>query len=118
MTSSTTMRRAATNHKGATSQRAATDHKATEQQATEQQETTAAQRVRGKADQAAPGGFPLGIKLPGVAKGNLLWWGSLAALAALEIVDWPVAAVVAAGAWIAERHVKQQKQLTRAEANS
>lgn len=120
------MRRSATNHKGATGQRAATDHKATAggsgQASTERQEATPDQRAqgpRGKAerDQAAPGTSPFGIKLPGAAKGNLLWWGGLAVLAALEVVDWPVAALVATGAWVAERHMRRQ-QLTGAKARS
>jgi hypothetical protein len=117
MTSSTTMRRSATNHKGATSQRAATDHKATQRQEATPDQRPPGSRGKTERDQAAPGISPLGIKLPGVAKGNLLWWGGLAALAAFEIVDWPVAALVATGAWIAERHMKQQqRQLARTEA--
>jgi len=39
--------------------------------------------------------------------GNVLWWGGLAAVAALGIVDWPVAALVGAGTWVAERHSRQ-----------
>jgi len=40
------------------------------------------------------------IRVPG----NVLWWGGLAAVAALGIVDWPVVALVAAGTWVAEQH--------------
>jgi len=43
------------------------------------------------------------IRVPG----NVIWWGGLAAVAALGVVDWPVAALVAAGTWVAERHAKQ-----------
>lgn len=35
--------------------------------------------------------------------GKMLFYGGLAALAALEIIEWPVAAVVAAGTFVAER---------------
>jgi hypothetical protein len=121
MTSSTTVRKSTANHKGANhkgsaNQRAGTVQKESEQKASEQQETTPGQR--GTAEREASGGFAFGIKMPGGTKGNLLWWGSLAALAAFEVVDWPVAALVAAGTWIAEQHTKQkqQKQLIRAEA--
>lgn len=38
---------------------------------------------------------------------NALWWGGLAAVAALGIVDWPVVALVAAGTWVAEQHSRQ-----------
>jgi hypothetical protein len=115
MTSSTTVRKGGTDHRGATDQRAAADRKASEKEAVPGQR--AGQRGKTEPDQATSAGFPLGIKLPGGAKGNMLWWGSLAALAALEIVDWPVAALVAAGTWVAEQHVKQQKS-KRAEAMS
>jgi hypothetical protein len=112
MTSSTTARRSATNHKATTNQKAGTVQKASEQH-----EATPGQGERGKAEveQARPGGAAfMGIKLPGGSRDNLLWWGGLAALAAFEIVDWPVVAVVAVGAWIAEQHGKQQ-QLVGAE---
>jgi hypothetical protein len=42
--------------------------------------------------------------------GNVLWWGGLAAVAAFGIVDWPVAALVAAGTWIAEQRAKEARQ--------
>ena len=48
-----------------------------------------------------------GLHLPGGTAGNVLWWGGLAAVAALGIVDWPVAALVAAGTWVAEQHVRR-----------
>jgi hypothetical protein len=42
--------------------------------------------------------------------GNAIWWGGLAAVAALGIVDWPVAALVAAGTWVAEQHARQSER--------
>ena len=39
--------------------------------------------------------------------GNVLWWGGLAAVAALGIVDWPVAALVGAGTYVAQKHSRQ-----------
>ncbi len=44
------------------------------------------------------------VRVPGGTAGNMLWWGGLAAVAAFGVVDWPVAALVAAGTWVAERH--------------
>jgi hypothetical protein len=41
---------------------------------------------------------PAGTRLPG----GLLWLGGLGAIAALGIVEWPVAAAIAAGTWVAE----------------
>ncbi len=127
MASSTTVRKGGTDHRGATDHQAAADQKAADQKAADQKapekdavpgQRTQAQRGKAEPDQARSAGFPLGIKLPGGAKGNMIWWGSLAALAALEIVDWPVAALVAAGTWVAEQRMKQQKQVKRAEAVS
>jgi len=47
------------------------------------------------------------VHVPGGTAGNVLWWGGLAAVAAFGIVDWPIAALVAAGTWVAEQHAKQ-----------
>lgn len=47
------------------------------------------------------------IRMPGGAAGNVIWWGGLAAVAALGVVDWPVAAIVAAGTWVAEQQSRQ-----------
>jgi hypothetical protein len=44
------------------------------------------------------------------APGNVLWWGGLAAVAAFGVVDWPVAALVAAGTWVAEQHAKAARR--------
>ncbi|HEX2321784.1 MAG TPA: hypothetical protein VHJ18_22620 [Streptosporangiaceae bacterium] len=51
-----------------------------------------------------------GLHLPGGTAGNVLWWGGLAAVAALGIVDWPVAALVGAGSWVAEQHVRRSER--------
>lgn len=119
MANGTTARRS--DHKATTNQRAGTVQKASEQN-----ETAPGQGERGKAgiEQARSGdALIMGIKLPGGTRDNLLWWGGLAALAALGVVDWPVAAVAAVGTWIAEQHVQheqhvqQQRQLVGAEAD-
>jgi hypothetical protein len=46
-------------------------------------------------------------KMPGGTAGNVIWWGGLAAAAAFGVVDWPVAALIAAGTWVADQHSKQ-----------
>jgi hypothetical protein len=38
---------------------------------------------------------------------RMLWWGGLAALAAIEIIEWPVALVVGASSLVAERLARQ-----------
>jgi hypothetical protein len=47
------------------------------------------------------------IRMPSGAAGNVIWWGGLAAVAALGVVEWPVAAIVAAGTWVAEQRSRQ-----------
>jgi hypothetical protein len=47
------------------------------------------------------------IRLPAGRAGTVLWWGGLATVAALGIVDWPVAALIAAGTWVAEQHARE-----------
>lgn len=42
----------------------------------------------------------------GAARNRVLWYGGLAALAALDVVEWPVAAVVAAGSYVAEQRAR------------
>lgn len=44
--------------------------------------------------------------LPEVSTNRVLWFGGLAALAALDVIAWPVAGVVAAGSYIAERRAR------------
>lgn len=60
---------------------------------------------------AASGGFRL--PLPGELAGGmdpkrLLWLGGLAALAAVEVIEWPVALVVGAGSYVAERLARDE----------
>jgi hypothetical protein len=42
-------------------------------------------------------------RLPEVTPGRMLWWGGLVALAATDLISWPVAGVVAVGVYVAER---------------
>ena len=55
----------------------------------------------------APNGGGIPLPLPGLPSNidpkRVLWWGGLAALAAVGVIEWPVAAVVGAGSWLAER---------------
>ncbi len=46
------------------------------------------------------------IGMPTGAPGRVLWWGGLAALAAFDVVEWPVAVLVGAGSWVAEQYAK------------
>ena len=39
---------------------------------------------------------------------RLLWYGGLGTLAAFGVIDWPVAAVVGAGAYVAKRMAKRE----------
>jgi hypothetical protein len=54
-------------------------------------------------------GIPIPIPIPGIPRemppGRLLWYGGLAALAALDVIEWPVAAVAAVGTYIARRQM-------------
>lgn len=54
----------------------------------------------------AGGAFP-SLPVPGlpfsVDPKKVLWWGGLAALATVGVLEWPVAAVVGAGSYVAER---------------
>ncbi|HEX6931959.1 MAG TPA: hypothetical protein VF162_07445 [Streptosporangiaceae bacterium] len=74
------------------------------------------QRAAGEpaATRAQKGGLSLPSMLrphlPGGTAGTVLWWGGLATVAALGIVDWPVAALVGAGTWVAEQHARQSQR--------
>jgi hypothetical protein len=46
------------------------------------------------------------VGMPTGLPGRVLWWGGLAALVAFDVVDWPVAALVGAGSWVAEQYAK------------
>lgn len=54
------------------------------------------------------------VHAPGGVAGNVLWWGGLATVAAFGIVDWPVAALVAAGTWVADQHARQAARASAA----
>lgn len=45
-------------------------------------------------------------RLPEPTNNRLIWFGGLAGLAALGVIGWPVAGVVAAGMYVAERRAK------------
>lgn len=58
-------------------------------------------------------GFLAGFQVPLPGVGNvdplrLLWLGGLAALATIEIIEWPVALTLGAGSFIAERLARQE----------
>jgi hypothetical protein len=55
----------------------------------------------------------LHLRMPTGTRGRLLWWGGLAAVAAAGVVDWPVAALVAAGSWVAEQSAKAGQESDR-----
>ena len=46
------------------------------------------------------------LRMPTGTAGRVLWWGGLATAAAVGIVDWPVAALIGAGSWVAEQYAK------------
>jgi hypothetical protein len=54
------------------------------------------------------------IHTPTGRTGRVLWWGGLAAVAAAGVVDWPVAALVAAGSCVAEQYAKTGQRPDRA----
>jgi hypothetical protein len=60
-------------------------------------------------------GVGMPVAMPTGLPGRVLWWGGLAALAAFEVVDWPVAILVGAGSWVAEQNAKAAAQSQRAE---
>jgi hypothetical protein len=43
-------------------------------------------------------------------RGRVLWLGGLGTLAVIGVLDWPVAVVVAAGAWVAEERARERLQ--------
>ena len=61
-----------------------------------------------------PGMGMLG-EMPSGLPGRVLWWGGLAALAAFDVVDWPVAILVGAGSWVAEQYARAAVQGQRGE---
>ena len=51
-----------------------------------------------------------GVHMPAGTAGRVLWWGGLATVAAFGVVDWPVAALIGAGSWVAEQYAKAARQ--------
>jgi hypothetical protein len=93
--------------------------------ATEEQTTSAAAASNERAQHSGPQmpRLPLPripIEMPTGTPGRMLWWGGLAALAALEVVEWPVAVLVGAGTWVAEQYAKADtaEHATRKSAES
>jgi hypothetical protein len=81
-------------------------------------ETTTAQAEVGARVQGSDGGQPksmgalAGFRLPLPGMGDvdplrLLWLGGLAALATIEIIEWPVALAVGVGSVVAERLARE-----------
>ena len=60
-------------------------------------------------------GMGMPVAMPTGLPGRVLWWGGLAALAAFDIVEWPVAIIVGAGEWVAEQYAKAAVQGQRAD---
>lgn len=50
--------------------------------------------------------LPIVGQLPLPSTGELMWLGGLGAMTALELIDWPVALVAAAGTYVAEQAAK------------
>jgi hypothetical protein len=53
-----------------------------------------------------------GVRLPWpppAPSSQVLWWGGLAGVAVLGVIEWPVAAAVAAGTWVAEHRARSGK---------
>lgn len=61
----------------------------------------------GTSPSSSPSASVPAVSMPGlpfnVDPKKMLWWGGLGALAAVGMIEWPVAAVVGAGSWLAER---------------
>lgn len=71
---------------------------------------TAERESRGQAV-AASGGFRLplpGGLTEGMDPKRLLWLGGLAALVAIEVIEWPVALAVGVGSYVAERLAREE----------
>ena len=60
-------------------------------------------------------GAGMAAAMPTGTPGRVLWWGGLTALAAFDIVEWPVAIVVGAGEWVAEQYAKSAVRNQRAD---
>lgn len=78
-----------------------------EKEKEKEKESTPVTTVRRGPELPLPGmhvGMPTGLP------GRVLWWGGLAALAAFDVVDWPVAVLIGAGSWVAEQYAKEAAQ--------
>lgn len=75
------------------------------EQSPPQATAAAGARDTGAAARKAPSGawLPLPGMPTGVSTKRILWLGGLATLAAVEVIEWPVAMVIGAGTWVAER---------------
>jgi type IV secretory pathway TrbD component len=69
------------------------------------------------ASDAAPGttaSSRLSLPVPslpfGIDSKRVLWYGGLAALATVGVIEWPVAAVVGVGSYVAERLAREDAQ--------
>lgn len=53
--------------------------------------------------------LPMVGQLPLPSTGQLLWLGGLGAMAALGIVEWPVALIAAVGTYVVEQSAKSEE---------
>ena len=71
-------------------------------------------------EEATQAGAGAGLRMPGlpmlsnVEPRRMLLWGGLAAVAAVEIIEWPVALAIGAGSWLTEQLTKQDVERDRA----
>ncbi|WP_020661198.1 hypothetical protein [Amycolatopsis benzoatilytica] len=74
---------------------------------------------RGKPDSPAPPPDAGEAQTPAALAGTkrVLWWGGLAALATVGILEWPVAAAVGAGSYVAEKLAAADARADRAAEN-
>ncbi|MEU6642537.1 hypothetical protein ABZ863_08290 [Saccharomonospora sp. NPDC046836] len=73
---------------------------------TKPKETGRAAAEQKEAQPKERAGRPGPVRVPGlgpVEPKRLLWLGGLAVLAAFEVIEWPVAIVIGAGTYVAER---------------
>ncbi|MCG8920701.1 hypothetical protein L6E12_33570 [Actinokineospora sp. PR83] len=76
---------------------------------TEMPKSTEMPKDTAKAEDADNGGLRIaGVRLPVPTMApadskRALWWGGLAALAVVGVLEWPVAAVVGVGSFVAEK---------------